>query len=781
MTFSIWRKGNKSFPLLLFLCCLVGSRTSSCGSDKEAITVRIQTGDSTGTKQWHLFNLQQTTNILSSDLIIGSHSSTTMECIAKAEKSQYILTFSSKWGSGDIFEIYGDDDVLLFKYPQSGTKFQLSLYRPITPSDLWDWRCDYEEHWMKENSVGWDVDSSAISVSSFSFYFRRPIECINEMAAYEARFYYKDGIVVYLGGVEIFRDNLSNGPILPNAAPTNTYSQYDYRGTIRNGYECSQNQMVYVEIHNRQKETTQFNAWFALYASSLETFYGQSTSCYPLPVKDITTTYSGASARDVYDDDYENTFLYVEHFGSEYIEFTYPTAQLNAYTIFHSSDYGAITSFNLSSPSLLSNHTRVSFITPTTMIEKYSLSILADHHLPNAQSTRFCPADATHLPSQIFELHPYVCSFAYAQTLTALAFRPAYLLGVGRYERIQPSNAMLFECVLGSPLPVGMTLNGCIIEGTPVEIQSSTSVLLYYWDVLGTRHIVIQLEVMKTVIPFLGTNYSIREVCIFVLGVVVTAGLLVFCCYYIAQRFHVKKPDQTGKQDVKRKSPIPSSSNTSNPQSSQGSKEVEMQQINHAMSSGNPPSPSPSPASSSSLHPTGPENPHQATISSTHSPHSQHRTGYEDPSTFHTGNSPSYFNTPNPYPVGSSTFKPNKRRAAIMSSEFVKKEQHDSKTRSLHEGHSEGHSPNEDAGSSDRGEGGFPLSHNIPSPHRTTNVLSSNPSHPPPSSSSLQNNKPTNPSAELPPASLPPSNGTIPVSALSLQHSKWKRPVFSAN
>ena len=96
---------------------------------------------------------------------------------------------------------------------------------------------------MTDAPLGWMIDPFFTSWSYSSsgqfqaktpvLYLRTTFIGLDAMAAYEYQFFYKEGIVAYLNGEEIYRDNLPKGILHPSVEPNNLYSIADYHKVIR--------------------------------------------------------------------------------------------------------------------------------------------------------------------------------------------------------------------------------------------------------------------------------------------------------------------------------------------------------------------------------------------------------------------------------------------------------------------------------------------------------------------------------------------------------------------
>ena len=127
-----------------------------------------------------------------------------------------LSTGSYGWVDGAWVRIYGEYDQLYFQSGPFDGKKPLSLYLPIAKSNSWrysdsvtssSWTMDPASNWNRYYTGG----------SSFSTgtrrYLRTTFFGANNIAAYEMSASYRYGIVVYINGHEVYRDNVEEGPI----------------------------------------------------------------------------------------------------------------------------------------------------------------------------------------------------------------------------------------------------------------------------------------------------------------------------------------------------------------------------------------------------------------------------------------------------------------------------------------------------------------------------------------------------------------------------------------
>ena len=101
------------------------------------------------------------------------------------------------------------------------------------------------------------------------------------MASIDIQFKYSHGIIAYINGIEVFRDNMPHGIINHSTLATNSYSDSQYRGIILPAFYAQFNQsVVSVELHftSVNERTIDFNS-FISYQSAIST--SNPCSVYP--------------------------------------------------------------------------------------------------------------------------------------------------------------------------------------------------------------------------------------------------------------------------------------------------------------------------------------------------------------------------------------------------------------------------------------------------------------------------------------------------------------------
>ena len=128
-----------------------------------------------------------------------------------------MVASSYRWSSGGWIEIEGMNGNIVYKgmFSPMTQREQFSLYSPINKNDSWKYTNSVSDNWkdVSYSDVDWSdvVTGSATQSVSGTQYFRKVFNGVEGMAAVEIELKYQYGIVAYLNGVEVYRDNMSDG------------------------------------------------------------------------------------------------------------------------------------------------------------------------------------------------------------------------------------------------------------------------------------------------------------------------------------------------------------------------------------------------------------------------------------------------------------------------------------------------------------------------------------------------------------------------------------------
>ena len=175
------------------------------------------------------------------------------QCLTTSTNNQYSIelldSYGDSWTSGSYLTIYGENENVVFKNfltASSQETYTFSLYYGIAKSDTWkmtygsisgDWTAySFSDSTWSDATLG-----SVTTTVSGTQYFRKQFVCLASMAAYDVRLYYQAGVIAYINGAEIYRDNMPAGDITSTTAATGQYTNIAYRGFIRPGSEWLHN------------------------------------------------------------------------------------------------------------------------------------------------------------------------------------------------------------------------------------------------------------------------------------------------------------------------------------------------------------------------------------------------------------------------------------------------------------------------------------------------------------------------------------------------------------
>ena len=405
---------------------------------------------------------------------------------------------SSVWYSGSYIELVNKDNTIVFKgfmTIEHEEHYFFSLYSPISESSLWS-------HSTSVTSLGWylpdydysswdSITLSSSSVSGIPRYYRTSFTGMPSMAAYYLNLKYRYGIIVYLGGTEIFRDQIGDS-VVPSTITTSLpgYSAYEVHHVVRSGSEVS---------------SSSVSLAFALYFPSLTSNYElDATVAAHLVYPSVPGTYCylypyGSSSESNTNDFNQLTKVTFSSFPYA-ITYTFDgSVEINGlYFLFDSmdetpSEYRVEGYYGNSWVTLFSkeyhhnkNNDVISFVASNTY-KQVKVSVLA----PSLEQS-----------VTISEFHPLVCSGS-GNTIVFSESNP--ILFVDQKVRIEPTLLGYLNCMITPQLPSGLTLaSDCTIEGSPTVASGYTT----YYVSSGSYHGSLTLTVRNcggTIVKFTRT------------------------------------------------------------------------------------------------------------------------------------------------------------------------------------------------------------------------------------------------------------------------------------
>ena len=252
------------------------------------------------------------TLLYTGDDFANNEERTIEQCLTSSTNNQYTVkmidSYGDSWYNGAYLAIYGVSGNLVFKNMLTTSKeetHQFSLYYGISESAQWKMTSgsvtgSWTEYNFADSTWSQETLGSVSSSVSGTQYFRKQFTGLANMAAYDVRLNYKAGVVAYINGAEVYRDNMPTGDVTSDTYASGYHSTIAYRGFIRPGSEVSSSQSILaVELHFTQEQpqtTVDFNAYLAILAPS-----ALDTTCfiYGEPVTITATT--GSNPEKLFD------------------------------------------------------------------------------------------------------------------------------------------------------------------------------------------------------------------------------------------------------------------------------------------------------------------------------------------------------------------------------------------------------------------------------------------------------------------------------------------------
>ena len=211
-------------------------------------------------------------------------------CLPATTNNIYTLTMkdsrNDSWTSGAWIEFKDINDHTVLKYmmtEKTTETVDFALNSPINKNDEWKFNNSFMGGWNQYNFAdsNWSafVCGTTSQQSVGTQYFRKTFAGVSGMAAIDAQFLYSHGIVAYINGVEIFRDNMPAGEVSQGTMASGSYATASYHGVFRSaGVAESVQSVLAVELHftDTNSRTMDFNALLS-YAAGISA----ANNCVP--------------------------------------------------------------------------------------------------------------------------------------------------------------------------------------------------------------------------------------------------------------------------------------------------------------------------------------------------------------------------------------------------------------------------------------------------------------------------------------------------------------------
>ena len=250
--------------------------------------------------------------IKESDTFVDSSTQEFEYCLPRSTNSQYTLelndSYGDSWTSGSHITFFGLYSNAFFKgyiVASRTESYSLSLYYPIHQSSEWRVKSGSAENgWTNYNFNDQTWTLATLSVTpvqaSGTQYFRKTFTGLANMAAYELALKYRYGIVIYINGGEVYRDNMPEGAIQSSTLAEGSYSMLNYHNILRSGTEVSTTQSVLaIELHfltAAGQGLIDFDSWMAIYAPTV-----LDANCYVYAGQTSLSSNSGSNPGYAFD------------------------------------------------------------------------------------------------------------------------------------------------------------------------------------------------------------------------------------------------------------------------------------------------------------------------------------------------------------------------------------------------------------------------------------------------------------------------------------------------
>ena len=507
---------NKVVLLILFICAAVTELTCSSGKTYARFLMKC--------KNW--CNEQKVTLSIGNQVVyespvyVNNVDSDTEQCIDASPNGVYTLKLSDtqgdSWTTGSYLVIYGEyGNAFYFNYltERRSQELPLSLHYAIKRYEQWRVTDQFSNNWMQTSfqDSAWNEETlgSVTNTYSATQYFRKSFTGVADRAAYEVRMNYRYGIVAYINGAEVFRDNMQEGPVGHDTSASASYVETSMHGFIRPGSEVSGNSVLAVELHftsSASPSDVDFDAFLAILSSSVE---DESCVIYPYATT-ITSQPSSSDITNVFDmdktsytvaEDINNSLIISYAMDSNIIPFinglryyTFSISQNIKYATFSGSKEGTDYSLLMAISGNFVSAKYYHFFNywNADLYKHYKLTVLS----------------GTDSIVKLHEVNPMVC--VPKNVPTTIEYEEASYTYYANLEeaRMVPKHAGITGCSIQPALPEGMSIDSemCIISGRPTvaAAQKTYTVTATSPSMTGTISLTVQ-ECSGTVVNILRT------------------------------------------------------------------------------------------------------------------------------------------------------------------------------------------------------------------------------------------------------------------------------------
>ena len=426
-------------------------------------------------------------------------------CLDKTSTEMYTLqlmdTYSDGWDAGSYLTILGEYGNVFYKgymINKSRESFPLSLHYFIRKNSEWKMTNTAEGSWTETtySDDSWSTETlgSVTGTYSGTQYFRKQLTTtLEDLAAYELRMNYRYGVIVYISGKEVFRDNMPSGAVTADTFASSQYESVNYRGFIRPSFDIAQPRVLAIELHFVQgasADTVDFDAFMAAISSSVV-----DAKCFIYP---YSMTLSGSSsslygATSMFDFDRTTSMSYHESEAVS-VKFVandaiYPYA--NGVRYYTNSVTNNIRSAVFSGSSDDASYSQyLSINEPSFAASSYNL-FYGYWGIAPYKYLKLTITEKSDSSLYVLEFQPLICNVNAPDTIPFGSSSYTFYANLEEVL-IAPTLFGISNCTISPELPAGVTLDAetCTISGVPTEetaeVQYTLSSHTASADISGT-------------------------------------------------------------------------------------------------------------------------------------------------------------------------------------------------------------------------------------------------------------------------------------------------------
>ena len=436
------------------------------------------------------FSIQGNSRNLFNSPTLYNDDTTTFECcLEPTNNAQYTLVMKSSgspwtWANYAWIELYGVNDNIVFAGMMTlkGVESQpFSLYSPIRKGSTWHYHTNPSERWKEASSVdaSWSQVTSSSSISSLqTAYLRRTFAGLSGMAAIDVQFLYRHGIIFYLNGDEILRDNLPSGEVTAQTPSSQSYQFLQYHGVLRSSSIAERSlNVLAVELHFPQDAVDPVSIdGFLSFLAGLSA----SNPCFVVPKVTTTTPSSSVFLLPANSVNWSLSRSFVSYSLPASIQFDFKYAsipQVDGVRIWTNTEYSStVSDFSLEESVDGSTYSTLLASSRNSYSKSSWMQVNRINSLHSVSYVRLTASRARSIPAYVNELQFLVCNLPYPSSVDYP--KASYVFYRNReFAFVAPTYYGFSNCSIAPPLPKGFVFDQdtCTVQGIATQSLAQTT------------------------------------------------------------------------------------------------------------------------------------------------------------------------------------------------------------------------------------------------------------------------------------------------------------------